>query len=164
MKRGFFLVLTTLFLAKTYAQETIENPNDTRVITTGVPFLLIASDARAAGMADMGVATSADAYSQQWNAAKYAFATTEQGVAVTYTPYLSDLVNDIFLGKITYYNRLNERSAFAVSLRYFSLGDIELRQNADDVPLIQSPNELTFDGSYALRLSDQFSISVGLRY
>ena len=164
MKRGFFLVLTTLFLAKTYAQETIENPNDTRVITTGVPFLLIASDARAAGMADMGVATSADAYSQQWNAAKYAFATTEQGVAVTYTPYLSDLVNDIFLGNITYYNRLNERSAFAVSLRYFSLGDIELRQNADDVPLIQSPNELTFDGSYALRLSDQFSMSVGLRY
>ena len=157
-------MLTTLFLAKTYAQETIENPNDTRVITTGVPFLLIASDARAAGMADMGVATSADAYSQQWNAAKYAFATTEQGVAVTYTPYLSDLVNDIFLGNITYYNRLNERSAFAVSLRYFSLGDIELRQNADDVPLIQSPNELTFDGSYALRLSDQFSMSVGLRY
>jgi hypothetical protein len=73
------------------------------------------------------------------------------------------LVNDIFLGNLTYYNR-NENSAFALSLRYFSLGDIELRQNADDVPLIQSPNELTIDGSYALRLSDHFSMAVGLRY
>ena len=164
MKKGFFLILITLFAAKSYAQQTIENPNDTRVITTGVPFLLIASDARAAGMADMGVATSADAYSQQWNAAKYAFATVEQGVAVTYTPYLSDLVNDIFLGNLTYYNRLNETSAFSLSLRYFSLGDIELRQNADDIPLIQSPNELTIDGAYSLRLSDHFAMSVGLRY
>ncbi|NQY07623.1 MAG: type IX secretion system outer membrane channel protein PorV, partial [Flavobacteriaceae bacterium] len=164
MKKGFFLILITLFAAKSYAQQTIENPNDTRVITTGVPFLLIASDARAAGMADMGVATSADAYSQQWNAAKYAFATVEKGVAVTYTPYLSDLVNDIFLGNLTYYNRLNETSAFSLSLRYFSLGDIELRQNADDIPLIQSPNELTIDGAYSLRLSDHFAMSVGLRY
>jgi hypothetical protein len=163
MKRGFCLLLITLFASKAKAQQIIENPNDTRVITTGVPFLLIASDARAAGMADMGVATSPDAYSQQWNAAKYAFAESDQGVAVTYTPYLSDLVNDIFLGNLTYYNR-NENSAFALSLRYFSLGDIELRQNADDVPLIQSPNELTIDGSYALRLSDHFSMAVGLRY
>ena len=135
-----------------------------RVITTGVPFLLVAADARAAGMADQGVATSSDAYSQQWNPAKYAFALDKQGFAISYTPYLQSLVNDISLGQVNYYNRLTERSAFAASLRYFSLGEIELRQNFDDPALTVKPNELALDGSYSLRLSDHFSMAVGGRY
>jgi hypothetical protein len=137
---------------------------DSRVITTGVPFLLIAADARAAGMADQGVATSPDAFSQQWNPAKYAFATDKQGFTASYTPYLTDLVNDISLGQATYYNRINERSAFAVSLRYFGLGEIELRQNADDPAQIVKPSELALDGSYALKLSERFSMAVAGRY
>jgi hypothetical protein len=93
--------------------------NSNRVITTGVPFLLITPDARAAGMGDLGVATSADAYSQQWNPAKYAFVSSEKALGFSYTPYLSKLVDDIFLGNITYYNRLNERSSWATSLKYW---------------------------------------------
>lgn len=135
-----------------------------RVITTGVPFLLIASDARSAGMADIGVATSADAFSQQWNPAKYAFAIDKIGIGVSYTPYLTDLVNDISLGQLNYYNRINERSAFGCSLRYFSLGDIELRENFDDVARVVSPNELALDVSYALKLSERFSMAVAGRY
>ena len=135
-----------------------------RVITTGVPFLMVAADARAAGMADQGVATSADAYSQQWNPAKYAFALDKQGFSLSYTPYLTQLVNDISLGQVNYYNRLSERSAFAASLRYFSLGEIELRQNFDDPANIVKPNELALDGSYSLKLSDHFSMAVGGRY
>lgn len=152
------LVVLLVFIANPniYAQE--------RVITTGVPFLLVASDARAAGMADQGVATSADAYSQQWNPAKYAFASNKQGFSISYTPYLTQLVNDISLGQVNYYNRISERSAFATSLRYFSLGEIELRQNYDDAPNVVKPNELALDGSYSLKLSDHFSMAVGGRY
>ncbi|MFV5690149.1 type IX secretion system outer membrane channel protein PorV [Flavobacterium sp. ZT3R25] len=137
-----------------------------RVITTGVPFLLVSADARAAGMADIGVASSADAFSQQWNPAKYAFAIDKQGFSVSYTPYLTDLVNDISLGQLTYYNKLNERSAFAGSLRYFGLGEIELREtgNVDEVPRIVSPNEFALDGSYSLKLSERFSMAVSGRY
>jgi hypothetical protein len=137
-----------------------------RVITTGVPFLLVSADARAAGMADIGVASSADAFSQQWNPAKYAFAIDKQGFSVSYTPYLTDLVNDISLGQLTYYNKLNERSAFAGSFRYFGLGQIELREtgNADEVPRIVSPNEFALDGSYSLKLSERFSMAVAGRY
>lgn len=142
----------------------INAQQDSRVITTGVPFLLVAADARAAGMADQGVATSPDAFSQQWNPAKYAFATDKQGFTASYTPYLTDLVNDISLGQATYYNRFNERSAFAVSLRYFGLGEIELRQNAEDEPQIVKPNELALDGSYSLHLSERFAMSVAGRY
>ncbi|MBF6609461.1 MAG: PorV/PorQ family protein, partial [Flavobacterium sp.] len=76
-----------------------------RVITTGVPFLLVAADARSAGLADQGVATSPDAFSQQYNPAKFAFASEAMGISVSYTPYLTDLVNDISLGQLTYYNR-----------------------------------------------------------
>ena len=163
------LIFSMLFLAglisnRIEAQTTIIPNLDSRVITTGVPFLLIASDARAAGMGDMGVATSVDTYSQQWNPSKYAFSETKSGFGISYTPYLSKLVNDIFLGNITYFNRINERSAFAVSFKYFSLGEIELREDEFQTPLIEQPNELTLDVSYSLRLSDQFSMGVALRY
>lgn len=135
-----------------------------RVITTGVPFLLVAADARSAGLADQGVATSTDVFSQQWNPAKYAFALDKQGFSVSYTPYLTELVNDISLGQVTYYNRINERSAFAGSLRYFGLGEIELRQTFDDIPQVVKPNELALDGSYSLKLSERFSMAVAGRY
>ena len=149
------LIITTF---KTQAQD------KNRVITTGVPFLLIAADARSAGMADMGVATSADAYSQQYNPAKYAFSERSQGFSLSYTPYLTDIANDISLGQVTYYNRINERSAFAGSLRYFGLGDIELRQTFDDVPRTVSPNELAIDGSYSLKLSERFAMGIAGRF
>ena len=135
-----------------------------RVINPGVPFLLVAADARAAGMADIGIATSADAFSQQWNPAKYAFATDAKGFSVSYTPYLTDLVNDISLGQVTYYQKLNERSAFAGSLRYFGLGEIELRDNATDEARIVSPNEFAIDGSYSLKLSEKFSMAIAGRF
>lgn len=153
-----------LCIVNVNAQTTIIPDDDSRVITTGVPFLLIAPDARAASMGDMGVATSVDAFSQQWNSSKYAFATDKQGVAISYTPYLTKLVKDIFLGNLTYYNRLNERSAFAASLKYFSLGEIEFVQDEFSEELVRKPNEFTVDASYALKLSDQFAMSVAMRY
>lgn len=144
--------------------QTVRSQEVDRVITTGVPFLLVAADARAAGLGDQGVGTSADAFSQQWNPAKYAFALDKQGFSISYTPYLTQLVNDISLGQVNYYNRINERSAFAGSLRYFGLGEIELRQNFDDPANIVKPNELALDGSYALKLSETFSMAVAGRY
>ena len=165
MKNKILLLLAFAFVMKMNAQTTVlPLLNDSRVITTGVPFVLIAADARAAAMGDMGVATSVDAFSQQWNSSKYVFSETKSGIGVSYTPYLSKLVNDIFLANVTYFNRIDERSSFAASLRYFSLGDIEFRDNATDSPLIQRPTELTLDASYALRLSDQFAMSVAMRY
>ncbi len=137
-----------------------------RVITTGVPFLLISADARAAGIGDMGVATSADVFSQQYNPAKYAFSPNKYGFSVSYTPYLTSIANDISLGQVTFYDRINERSAFAASLRYFGLGDIELRETGDpgEIPRTVSPNELAFDLSYSLKLSEQFSMGIAGRY
>lgn len=155
----FTVIALLLFSGKTIAQE-----EQDRVITTAVPFLMIAADARAAGMGDQGVATPADAFSQQWNPAKYVFAESQQGFGVTYTPYLSELVNDIFLGNITYYNRISERSAFGASFKYFSMGNIEARDTPEDLPLILSPNEFTLDLSYSLRLSERFSMAVAGRY
>ncbi len=158
MKRIAILLLCLSAVQISKAQEA------QRVITTGVPFLLIASDARAAGLADQGVATSADAFSQQWNPAKYAFSSDKQGFTSSYTPYLTALVNDISLGQVNYYNRINERSAFGGSIRYFSLGEIELRQNVDDVANVVKPNEFAADLSYSLKLSDKFSMAVAGRF
>lgn len=155
-KNSLILILVCFSNLSIYAQE--------RVITTGVPFLLVASDARAAGMADQGVATSADAYSQQWNPAKYAFSLDKYGFTTNYTPYLTQLVNDISLGQVNFFNRISERSAYAFSIRYFSLGEIELREQFDDPANVVKPNEFALDGSYSLKLSDHFSMAVGGRY
>lgn len=153
MKKYFGLLLI-LFTSLLYSQN--------RVITTGVPFLLITSDARSAGMGEQGVATTPDAYSQNWNPSKYSFAPSESGIGVSYTPYLSQLVNDIFLANVSYYRVISERAAWATSLKYFSLGEIEIGQTPADFinPLIERPNEFVLDFSYALKLNESFSMGV----
>ena len=135
-----------------------------RVITTAVPFLMIASDARAAGIGEQGVATSMDNFSQHWNPSKYVFSESSSGIAFSYTPYLSKLVNDIFLANISYYNKINERSVWSASLKYFSLGDIDILQNPLDIPIIENPNEFTIDAAYSLKLNENFALSVGGRF
>ncbi len=164
MKKVFFLFISVFFIVN----KTVSQSQD-RVITTAVPFLLIASDARAGGMGEQGVATSPDAFSQHWNPAKYAFSRHKVGVGASYTPYLSDLVNDIALMNLSFYNKISERSAWAASVRYFSLGDIEIisfdeAQIEGFRPLIERPNELTIDASYSLKLNETFSMAVAGRF
>lgn len=159
MKPYILILLLSLLCSKnSFSQD------NRRVITTGIPFLLIAADARSSGMGDQGVATRVDAFSQQWNPAKYAFSETKSGIGLSYTPYLRELVNDINIGNLAYFNRIDERSAFAASIRYFALGEVELRSTAQQVPRIASPNEFAVDLSYSLRLSEVFSMAVTGRY
>jgi hypothetical protein len=161
-----FLLYCGLLLVLTPSNR-LMGQNSERVITTGVPFLLITPDARAAGMGDLGVATTPDAYSQQWNPAKYPFHNIEKGIGVSYTPYLSKLVNDIFLGNLTYYRKIGERGAWGGSLKYFSLGDIQFNEVNSGTIInqgVERPNELTLDLSYSLKLSDQFAMAVAGRY
>lgn len=160
MKRITFSLLAIISI---FSQDIIAQDNN-RVITTGVPFLLISADARASGLGDQGVATRVDGFSQQWNPAKFAFSETKQGVSLAYTPYLRELVNDINLANLSYFNRINERSSVAASIRYFGLGGVELRETAEQVPREVEPNEFAIDLSYALRLSEEFSMAVTGRF
>ena len=156
MKKPIHLILLLLVIQLTFAQQ------DIRVVTTAVPFLSIAPDARASALGDQGVATSSDAFSNHWNPAKYAFVKNDTGAAISYTPYLSKLVNDIFLADVTYFRAIDERSAWAVGLRYFSLGEIQIGERPADFinPLIERPNEYVLDATYALKLSDKFSMAI----
>jgi hypothetical protein len=162
MRKYFYLSVFTLLMSLS-----VLGQSNSRVITTGVPFLLITPDARSAGMGELGVATSADVYSQQWNPAKYVFAEKSQGLGVSYTPYLSKLVDDIFLANITYYTKNTERSAWGASLKYFSLGDIQFNDLVANTIVqqgIERPNELTLDISYGLKLNEKFSLAVAGRF
>tara|TARA_B110000046_G_C12992912_1_gene398641 strand:- start:874 stop:2025 length:1152 start_codon:yes stop_codon:yes gene_type:complete len=145
---------------------TINAQDEPNPITTAAPFLLIVPDARAGGMGDVGVATTADANSQHHNPAQYAFLNSQFSVGVNYTPWMRELVSDVFLGGFTIANRLDDRSAWAASLKYFTLGEIELRETGDpnETVIIEKPSELSFDGTYALKLNESFSMGVTLRY
>lgn len=133
-------------------------------ITTGVPFLTIAPDSRGGAMGDAGAATSPDVNSQHWNAAKYAFAESEMGIGLSYTPWLRNLVSDINLAYLVGYKRLDDLQTMSASLRYFTLGDITFMSEYGDPTGQQSPNEFAFDIGYTRLLSDNFSGAVALRY
>ena len=158
MNKKFILFIILLSAFNLYSQQ------ERRVITTAVPFLMISSDARASGIGEQGVATSVDNFSQHWNPSKYVFSENSSGIAFSYTPYLSKLVNDIFLANVSYYNKINERSSWSASLKYFSLGDIDILQNPLDIPIVENPNELTLDASYTLKLSENFAMGITGRF
>ena len=140
-------------------QEVQYNP-----ITTAVPFLTITPDSRHGAMGDVGVATSTDANSQYWNASKFAFAKDNFGFALSYTPWLRQLVNDINLAYLSGYYKLDQYETIGASLRYFSMGEIMLTdQNGTSLANV-SPNEFAVDFSYSRKLSDNLSGGVALRY
>lgn len=155
----FLVVLGTVLRVNAQQPEGYSNP-----ISTVAPLLMINSDARSAGMGDVGVATTSDASSIYHNSAKMAFNTSEYTIGVNYTPWLQNLVDGLFVGGGSIINRIDERSAWGANLRYFSLGTIELYDNIGIPQGVENPNELTAAVSYALKLSDYFSMGVALRY
>lgn len=157
-KISLIAIATFLGLFSSYAQDDV-NP-----ITTAAPFLLIAPDARAGGLADMGGATSSDASSLHYNAAKYAFSESQWQIGLNYTPWLRNLTNDVSLTSLFVSNKINERSAWATSLTYFSLGSIELTDGSGISLGSENPNEFAIDGAYSLKLSEVISMAVGLRF
>jgi hypothetical protein len=135
------------------------------IVTTAVPFLRISPDARAGGMGDMGISTSADINSQFYNVAKYPFAKANSGIGVTYTPWLKDLgLNDVFLASLAGFYKLDEQQTISGSLRYFSLGSIQFTdENGNDLNEGR-PREFGLDLGYSRKLSDKLSLGVALRY
>lgn len=144
---------------------------DIRPVLTGAPFLRISPDARAGAMGDQGVATTTDAFSQFWNAAKYPFSKTTSAVGVNFTPYMSKLTNDVFLLYGAYHKFLGdeERSTISASIYYFNMGEVELTKlsaggQGFEAGGFAKPNEFSIDVAYALKLTDYYSMAVTGRF
>lgn len=134
-------------------------------VNASVTSQTIAPDARAAGMGDVGVATDPDAVSQYWNPAKYPFTISRAGVALNYTPWLRQLVNDMDLAYLAGYYRIGDYSAVSGSLRYFSLGEVMTTSDLSATdPMTINPYEMSLDVAYSLMLSEKFSIAAGVRW
>ncbi len=159
MNKSLFIL--SMLLIGMHTSQAQDEPNP---ITTAAPFLMIAPDARSGGMGDLGVATSPDANSQHFNPAKYAFGESQYTIGINYTPWLRNLTNDVFVSSVTFANRIDEGSAWGASFKFFSLGTIELTDQAGNPIGSENPNELSVDASYALKLSESFSLGVGVRY
>lgn len=134
------------------------------VVTTAVPFLRISPDARAGGMGDLGIATSADASSSYYNLAKVPFNESKGGINVTYTPWLKKLVNDVYLASLSGYYKLDENAAISGSLRYFSLGQIQFTDQFGNLQGTGQPREFGVDFGYSRKLTPKTSVGVGLKY
>ena len=152
------------FVFKANAQATEIDTRDIGGITTAAPFLLIIPDARSGAMGDIGVATSADAFSLFHNPAKMAFSDRQVRAGITYSPWLRNLTDDIFTGSVSYMNRFSENAAWGADFKYFSLGQIDLTDSGGNPTGTINPNEFVFTGSYALKLSETFSMGVSLKY
>lgn len=144
-----------------------QGKDDFNPLIVGVPSLTIAPDARGGGMGDVGAATDPDIYSQFWNPAKYAFAYSKAGVGLSYTPWLRSLVSDIDLAYLSGYYKLgdSDRHSVGASLRYFSLGKIDLTDpNSHASYGTVSPYEMSVDAGYSLKLTETFSLGANLRF
>ena len=167
MKIKAFLMGTVLVLLgiQSYGQSQIlgqsYKPN---VITTAVPFVSIAPDARGGSMGDCGVASEADVYSMHYNPAKYTFMDKKMSVGLGYSPWLRNLVPDMNLAYLAFATKLSSESALASTLRYFRCGEIEFRKTAEETPIYASPNEWALDVTYSRMLTDYLSGAVAGRF
>lgn len=156
IKHIMMLMLAAIALPAMAQKDNFFNP-----VTTSVTSQSIAPDARSAGMGDVGAATDPDVVSQYWNPAKYPFNISRAGVSINYTPWLRQLVNDIDLAYVAGYYRIGDYSAVSASLRYFSLGEVQM---SDDENLTINPYEMSFDVAYSLMLSENFSLGAAVRW
>lgn len=156
IKHIMMLMLAAIALPAMAQKDNFFNPT-----TTSVTSQSIAPDARSAGMGDVGAATDPDVVSQYWNPAKYPFNISRAGVAINYTPWLRQLVSDIDLAYVAGYYRIGDYSAVSASLRYFSLGEVQM---SDDENLTINPYEMSFDVAYSLMLSEHFSLGAAVRW
>jgi Type IX secretion system protein PorV len=162
LKLAAIVILIGGISTTTNAQSTIKSSN---VITTAVPMLRISPDARATGMGETGIATSADAYSNFWNLGKTPFATKQGSVGVTYTPWLSDLnLKDVYIASLAGYYKLDDLQALTLGLRYFSLGDIQFTDNNGNSIGSNRPREFAIEGGFSRKLGAKTGLGVGLRY
>lgn len=165
-----FLTITALcaLAAQSFVAKADDDIKDSEFnpITTGVTSLSITPDARGASMGDLGAATDPDINSQFWNPSKYAFAYSDAGVSLSYTPWLRKIVNDIFLANLAGYKKIGsgDNQAVSASLRYFSLGEINTTDDAGNAMSSINPFEMSFDVGYSRKLSEKFSMGVVLRY
>ncbi len=169
MKRLTFRLIAFLLFVTGFnslqAQYNYSAPGGTQFVSTAVPFLRISPDARAGGMGDLGLATSADASSALYNNAKTPFAKHDIGVGLTYTPWLKDLgLNDVYLLAASGFYKLNDKQALSASIRYFSLGNIQFTDNSGNNLNTGQPREFGADFGYSQKLSDKLSIGLALRY
>ncbi|MDR2011183.1 MAG: type IX secretion system outer membrane channel protein PorV [Bacteroidales bacterium] len=169
-KNFLFLLMITLAFSISSLNAQVSSIDDVigrdapNTITTTVPFLLIAPDTRAGGLGDAGVATTPDVNSQHWNAAKYSFIQNDFGVAISYSPWLRELVKDMNLAYLAAYKRINKENVLSLSLLYFDLGSIQFR-SSDNVPLqTYNPHEFSLDFAYSRLLGRKFSGAVALRF
>jgi hypothetical protein len=158
-----------LFLGLSIGIGSLAMAQSTNPVLTGAPFLRISPDARAGGLGDQGVATSADAFSQFWNASKYPFSRNTSSAAVSYTPWMGKLTNDVFLMYLGFNTMLGEedRSSLSASIYYFNMGQVQLTELREGLPKdigTITPNEFSLDVSYALKLSDSYSMAVTGRF
>ena len=174
MKKTLIAILLATFASTGFAQ--LDNPNanvdwltgkveeGNRIISTGVPLLLIAPDSRAGAMGDVGAASKPDANSIHWNAAKLSFMEKQAGLTFTYSPWLREIVSDIKLMYLSAYYRLDERNTLGASLTYFSLGSIDFFSEDGQQTGTYKPNEFAFDVAYSMKLSENLSMSLTGRY
>jgi hypothetical protein len=133
-------------------------------ITTAVPFLTIAPDSRCGALGDAGVALDPDASSIHWNPSKMAFSEKDLDVAISYSPWLRALVNDMSLTYVSAVKKLSKTQAIGGSLRYFTLGNITFTDEVGTNIMDFRPAEFALDLAYSQKLSKRFSGGIALRY
>jgi len=167
--RSLFLsfVLIWFFWLETTAQSATNNQaanGISRRIQTAVPFLRISPDAKTGAMGDAGVATPADVNALYSNPSKIAYAEDKAAVAISYNPWLRNLTTDMYITYLSGYHKIDNKSTLGISTKYFSMGDIKLRDELFSSLGTYRPKDLAFDATYARLFGPALSLATTFRF
>jgi Type IX secretion system protein PorV len=158
------VLCVSAFYATSQAQTITGRDTSFRVVTSGVPFMAFTPDARSAAMGDAGAALSPDANSTYWGAAKLAASNKDYGVAVSYTPWLRNITEDMYFAYLSGFKKIGKNQAFGASLMYFDHGLFQSRNNVGANTGDFYANEFYGSIAYSRKLSDNFSMGLNVKY
>jgi len=164
MRPTVFKLTATILIFTGITSMAMAQADPINVVTTAVPFLRISPDARAAGMGDLAVATSPDANAPFWNLAKVPFNESQSGLSASYTPWLKDILNDVYMASLAGYYRWDDQQAISGAFRYFSLGNIQFTNEFGQDLNTFRPREFGIDVGYSRKLTEKAGLGVGLKY
>jgi hypothetical protein len=137
------------------------------IVSTAVPFLLIAPDARSSGMGDVGTSIPDDAGAIYYNPAGLAFQ-TGTSVALTHSQWLPQFnQSDLFYDNLNFKWNDNDKfgGTIGASIVFLNLGQFIYTTEASPTPITTFNSfEYAIDLAYATKLSEDWGFGGSLKY
>lgn len=133
-------------------------------VVTAFPSLKIPASSRGLAMGDGGIASSVENQVVSYNIARSAFLQNFHQASVSYMPWLPGISNDTRFIHADYLASMGSSSALGFAISYLNMGTMAIRDDNGATIGVYRSSEYHVGTSYALRLGDNASLGVAMRF